>query len=64
MPTLLMQDISIVGMFAGPSLRQYAPATGIEVKTLENWHGVIDWWFEHYAQYAVAVKSQQAYTAP
>ena len=62
MPTLLMQDISIVGMFAGPSLRQYAPATGIEVKTLENWHGVIDWWFERYAQYAVAVKSQQAYS--
>ena len=66
MPSLLMQDISIVGMFASSSLRQYArqyaPATGIEVKTLGNWYGVIDWWFERYARYAVAVKSQQAYS--
>jgi uncharacterized protein len=62
MPTLLMQDISIVGMFAGPSFRQYAPATGIDVKTMADWHRVIDWWFERYAQYAVAVKSQHAYS--
>ena len=63
MPSLLMQDISIVGMFDSvPSVRQYAPATGIDVKTLGNWHGVIDWWFERYARYAVAVKSQQAYS--
>jgi predicted TIM-barrel fold metal-dependent hydrolase len=62
MPTLLMQDISIVGMFSGPSFRQYAPATGIDVKTLADWHRVIDWWFEHYAQCAVAVKSQNAYS--
>jgi predicted TIM-barrel fold metal-dependent hydrolase len=62
MPTLLMQDISILGMIAGPSFKQYAPATGIEVKTLSDWHRVIDWWFEHYGKYAVAVKSQQAYS--
>ena len=62
LPTLLMQDIGIVGMFSGPNLRQYAPATGIDVKSLEDWHRVIDWWFEHYAQYAVAVKSQNAYS--
>jgi predicted TIM-barrel fold metal-dependent hydrolase len=62
MPTLLMQDISIVGMFAGPSIRQYAPATGIDVKALSDWHRVIDWWFERYGKYAVAVKSQHAYS--
>ena len=62
MPTLLMQDISIVGMFAGPNFRQYAPKTGIEVKSLADWHRVIRWWFDHYAQYAVAVKSQNAYS--
>lgn len=65
MPTLLMQDISIVGMFASSGLRtyiqQYAPPTGITVSTLANWHEVVDWWFDHYAPYAVAVKSQQAY---
>ncbi len=61
LPTLLMQDLSIVGMFAGPDLKQHA-AAGIEVKTLGDWHGVIRWWFDRYAKYAVAVKSQQAYS--
>jgi predicted TIM-barrel fold metal-dependent hydrolase len=61
-PTLLMQDISIVGMFAGPNFKQYAPRTGIEPKSLADWHRVIDWWFDRYARYAVAVKSQQAYS--
>jgi hypothetical protein len=61
-PTLLMQDLSIVGMFAGPNLKQYGPPTGIEVKDLADWHKVIDWWFGRYAPYAVAVKSQHAYS--
>ncbi len=61
-PTLLMQDLSIVGMFAGPSLEQYGRPTGIEVKALSDWHRVIDWWFDRYAKYAVAVKSQNAYS--
>jgi predicted TIM-barrel fold metal-dependent hydrolase len=62
MPTLLMQDISILGMIAGPNFKQYAPATGIDVKSLADWHRVIDWWFDRYAKYAVAVKTQQAYS--
>jgi len=62
MPTLLMQDISIVGMFVGPDLKKYAAPAGIEVKTLADWHGVIRWWFDRYAKYAVAVKSQHAYS--
>ena len=62
MPTLLMYDLGIVGMFAGPDLNQYAPPTGIEVKTLADWHRVINWWFDRYAKYAVAVKSQHAYS--
>ena len=62
MPTFLMQDISIVGMFAGPNIRQYAPATGIDPKTLSDWHRVIDWWFDRYGKYAVAAKSQNAYS--
>ena len=61
MPELLMQDLSIVGMFAGPNIGQYAPATGIDVKTLSDWHRVINWWFDRYSKHAVAVKSQQAY---
>lgn len=62
MPTLLMQDISIVGMFAGPNIDTYAKPAGIDVKTLADWYRVIDWWFETYGPYAVAVKSQNAYS--
>ena len=60
-PTLLMQDLSIVGMFVGPDLKLFGEPTGIEVSTLADWHKVIDWWFDKYARYAVAVKSQDAY---
>ncbi|MBN1359492.1 MAG: twin-arginine translocation signal domain-containing protein [Sedimentisphaerales bacterium] len=62
MPTLLMQDISIVGMFAGPDLEGFGKPTGLEVRDLAGWHRVIDWWFDKYAKYAVAVKSQNAYS--
>ena len=61
-PTLLMQDLSIVGMFAGPGLEAYGRPAGIEVSSLADWHRVIGWWFERYARYAVAVKSQHAYS--
>ena len=61
MPALLMQDLSIVGMFAGPSIGQFAGPTGIKVQTLSDWHKVIDWWFHKYGPLAVAVKSQDAY---
>jgi predicted TIM-barrel fold metal-dependent hydrolase len=62
MPTLLMQDLSIVGMFAGPDLNGFGKPTGIEVHSLADWHRVIDWWFDKYGKYAVAVKSQNAYS--
>jgi predicted TIM-barrel fold metal-dependent hydrolase len=62
MPTLLMQDLSIVGMFAGPDLNGFGRPTGIEVRALSDWHRVIDWWFDKYGKYAVAVKSQNAYS--
>ncbi len=62
MPTLLMQDISIVGMFAGPDWGGFGGPTGIEVRDLADWHRVIDWWFDKYGKYAVAVKSQNAYS--
>jgi predicted TIM-barrel fold metal-dependent hydrolase len=62
MPTLLMQDLSIVGMFAGPDLNGFGRPTGIDVQSLTDWHRVIDWWFDKYGRYAVAVKSQNAYS--
>jgi hypothetical protein len=61
-PTLLMQDISILGMHMGPRIETYAAPAGVQVKDLQDWHSVIDWWFETYGDYAVAVKSQAAYS--
>ncbi len=61
MPTLLMQDLSILGMFQGPEFKKFGEPTGIKVSSLSDWYGVIDWWFDKYGKYAVAVKSQNAY---
>jgi len=61
-PDLLLQDISFLGMHMGPDIPSFVPPTGIEVKDLSSWHSVIDWWFDKYAQFAVAVKSQAAYS--
>jgi predicted TIM-barrel fold metal-dependent hydrolase len=61
MPTLLMQDISIVGMFNGPDLATFGKPAGIVANSLSDWHKVIDWWFAKYGRFAVAVKSQDAY---
>jgi len=64
MPDLLMQDLSILGMIQsqGRQIEEYAKPANIEVKTLDDWHHVIDWWFEKYGSQAVAVKSQHAYS--
>jgi predicted TIM-barrel fold metal-dependent hydrolase len=59
-PELLMQDIGIVGMLAGPNF-ELCKRPGLKVKSLADWHKVIDWWFDKYSKYAVAVKSQNAY---
>jgi len=60
-PTLLLQDLSIVGMHIGPDLKAFGGPAGKDVRSLADWHEVIRWWFEKYAPYAVAVKSQAAY---
>ena len=61
-PTFFMSDINITGMLQGPDLEQYGKPTGIKVKTLDDWHKVIDWWFNKYGKYAVAAKSLNAYS--
>jgi predicted TIM-barrel fold metal-dependent hydrolase len=62
MPTFLMQDINITGMLQGPDFEQYGKPSGIEVGGLDDWHKVIDWWFNKYGKYAVAAKSLNAYS--
>lgn len=62
MPALLMQDLSIVDMFASSDFEKLSVPAGIEVTSLQDWHRVINWWFETYGPYATAVKSQNAYS--
>ena len=62
MPTLLMQDLSIYHMIADPTFKPLVEPTGIKVTCLSDYHKVIDWWFAEYGKYAVAVKSQHAYS--
>lgn len=60
-PTLLMQDMNILGMHLNPDISGLAGPTGVEVRDLDGFHAVLRWYFEKYAQYAVAAKSQAAY---
>jgi len=62
MPDFLMQDLSIVDMFASSDFQKLAGPAGVQVRDLGDWHRVIDWWFDTYGPYAVAVKSQNAYS--
>jgi len=62
MPTFLMQDLNISGMLQGPDFVQYGTPTGLKVETLDDWHKVIDWWFDKYGKYATAAKSLNAYS--
>ncbi len=61
-PTLLMQDISIVGMHMSPNSQSLSRPAKQAVNDLADWHKVIRWWFEKFGRYAVAVKSQAAYS--
>jgi len=60
-PDLLMSDLHISGMIEDSWDPQYAREAGIDVKTLEDWHRVIDYWIKTYGKKAVAVKSTMAY---
>lgn len=61
-PRLLMQDLSIVAFGAGAAnWKTFADADGTKAQDLAGWHRVIDHYFQRYAPYAVAVKTQVAY---
>lgn len=61
-PTLLTQDLSFIRMYMDPDVPGHAGPAGIDVKSLDDWHRTIRWWFDRYGPYAVAVKSQSAYS--
>lgn len=60
-PQLLMQDLSFQNLHIDPEVEALSKIAGIEVGSLEDWHAVIHWWFDSYARFAVAAKSQGAY---
>ena len=60
-PALLCQDISTVGLCTGLNLPAIAPRAGVEVRTLKDWHEVIERCFERYGPRAIAIKNQSAY---
>jgi uncharacterized protein len=61
-PDLLMYDLNIWKMHAGPNIEQYSTPAQIKVTSLSDWHRVMDWWFEKYGKLAVAAKSQGAWS--
>lgn len=60
-PHLLMQDLSFQTLHIDPKFEKLSQMAGIRVRSLEDWHRVIRWWFDTYSIYAVAAKSQGAY---
>lgn len=63
-PQLLLQDLSIVafGAFSSSNWTRLTDAGGTKATDLQGWHRVIDHYFEKYGPYAVAVKTQTAYS--
>ena len=60
-PDLLMSDLHISGLIEEDWAPHFAEAAGVTVKTLDDWHRVIDYWISTYGPRAVAVKSTMAY---
>ena len=61
MPDFLMSDLDASAFIEGPGKNEYGEAARIQVNTLEDWHKVINWWFDHYSAYVVGVKIGLAY---
>lgn len=64
-PDLLCQDLSFVALSTGMNaakMAELSQVSGVEVRTLKDWHSVIDWAFATYGPRAIAVKNQSAYS--
>ncbi len=61
MPDFLMSDLDVSELIGGPGNNKYGETAQIQVNTLEDWHKVINWWFDHYGPYVVGVKIGMAY---
>src|SRR5207248_80081 len=60
-PELLHQDIGFAGLSNWLDPAKTERECGRSARTLDEWLGVIDWYFETYGPQAVAAKNQGAY---
>ena len=60
-PTLLFQDLSFVPMSTRLDVSRLCTESNLPASTLQEWHKVIDWYFENFGPRAIAVKNQSAY---
>ncbi len=60
-PTLLFQDINMSAMFEGLEVERLSRDSNLPADSLEQWHKVIDWFFETHGRRAVGVKCTSAY---
>jgi len=61
MPDFLMTDMDASQFIVSPGNNIYSETAHLHVNTLEDWHKVIDWWFDHYSAYVVGIKIGLAY---
>jgi hypothetical protein len=60
-PDLLAQDLSTLALCTPPDVPTVSARANREVKTLQDWHQVIDWCFATFGPRAIAAKNQAAY---
>jgi hypothetical protein len=60
MPDLLMSDLWVNSLIENVE-ETYSDKAGIRVRDLDDWHNVIDWWFDWYGPRSVAIKVSSAY---
>jgi predicted TIM-barrel fold metal-dependent hydrolase len=61
MPDFLMSDLDVSEMIGWPGNKKYGEQANLSVNSLEDWHKVIDWWFNKYAPFVVGIKISLAY---
>lgn len=60
-PDILLQDISTPPLVSGWKDRKRWQEAGVEVKSIEDYHKVVDFYFARFADKAVATKNQMNY---
>ncbi|NND33763.1 MAG: amidohydrolase family protein [Saprospiraceae bacterium] len=60
-PEFIMSDLKANSFVSDPGNAKLANEAGIIPATLQDWHQVIDYWFDRYGKYVVGIKVSLAY---